>query len=79
MTAAGAETTKFSAQFLRDEEAKIREDLVARGMEISDPADSEKEFMDLAIGAVWPKFYDSVGGKERVDQALATLGREPAP
>lgn len=79
VTAAGAEATKFSAQFLRDEEAKIREDLVARGMEISDPADGEKEFMDLAMGAVWPKFYDSVGGKERVDQALATLGREPAP
>lgn len=79
VTAAGAEATQFSAQFLRDEEAKIREDLVARGMEISDPADGEKEFMDLAMGAVWPKFYDSVGGKERVDQALATLGREPAP
>jgi len=77
--AAGQEATQFSAQFLRDQEAAIREELGARGMEISDPADGEKEFMDLAIGAVWPKFYDSVGGKEKVDLALAALDRDPAP
>ncbi len=79
VTAAGEEATQFSAQFLRDEEARIREDLVGRGMEISDPADGEREFMDLATGTVWPKFYDSVGGKEMVDHALTALGREPAP
>lgn len=79
VTAAGEEATQFSAQFLRDEEARIREDLVGRGMEISDPADGERAFMDLATGTVWPKFYDSVGGKEMVDHALTALGREPAP
>ncbi|MBV0892548.1 TRAP transporter substrate-binding protein [Paracoccus sp. Z118] len=76
--AAGEEATQFSAQFLRDQEAAIREDLVARGMEISDPANGEQEFMELATSTVWPKYYDSVGGKEQVDRALTTLGRDPA-
>ena len=78
VTDAGLEATKASAQFLRDQEAKIREDLVARGMEISEPADGEKEFMDKAMTTVWPMFFDSVGGKDNVDQVLATLGRPPA-
>ena len=75
VTDAGLEATKASAEFLRTEEAKIKEDLVAKGMEITDPADGEKEFMDKAVAAVWPKFYDSVGGKEEVNKVLAALGR----
>lgn len=79
VTDAGLEATKFSAQFLRDQESKIREDLVGHGMEIIDPADGEKEFIELATSKVWPKFYDSVGGKENVDKVLAELGRDTAP
>ena len=73
---AGQEATKASAQFLRDEEAKIREDLVARGMEITAPADGEKEFIELATTKVWPKFYDQIGGKEVLNSVLTSLGRE---
>lgn len=76
--AAGEAATQASAQFLRDQEAKIREELIARGMEISEPADGEKEFMELATSAVWPKFYDQIGGKEVLDNVLTSLGREPA-
>ena len=47
-------------------------------MEIDDPADGEKEFIDLATTAVWPKFYDQIGGKEVLDNVLTSLGREPA-
>lgn len=75
VTDAGLEATRASGQFLREQEAKIREDLVAKGMEITDPADGEKEFMDKATAAVWPKFYDSVGGKEAVNEVLTALGR----
>lgn len=75
---AGETATKASAEFLRAEEAKIREELVARGMEITEPADDEKEFVDLATAAVWPKFYDQIGGKEVLDNVLTALGREPA-
>ncbi len=76
--AAGEAATKASAEFLRAEEAKIREELVARGMEITEPADGEKEFMALAEAAVWPKFYDQIGGKEVLDNVLTSLGRPAA-
>ena len=36
--AAGQEATLASGQFLRDQEAQIKADLQAKGMEISDPA-----------------------------------------
>ena len=72
---AGKAATLASGQFLRDQEAKIKEELVAKGMEITDPADGEKEFIDLATTAVWPKFYDTIGGKEVLNNVLAALGR----
>lgn len=75
--AAGRDATKASAQFLRDSEAKIKAELVSKGMEISDPENDEKEFIDLATKAVWPKFYDSIGGVERLNEVLTALGRDP--
>lgn len=72
---AGKEATLASAEYLRAEEAKIREELVNRGMEISDPADDEKEFIERATTAVWPQFYDMIGGKEVLDGVLTSLGR----
>jgi tripartite ATP-independent transporter DctP family solute receptor len=73
--AAGQEATLASGQFLRDQEAQIKTDLVAKGMEISDPADGEAEFIERATATVWPKFYDSIGGKEVLNGVLASLGR----
>ncbi|RNF35104.1 TRAP transporter substrate-binding protein [Paracoccus methylarcula] len=73
--AAGEAATQASAEFLRSEEAKIREELVSRGMEITDPADDEKEFMELATTNVWPKFYDQIGGKEVLNEVLTALDR----
>ncbi|MEM7043570.1 MAG: TRAP transporter substrate-binding protein [Pseudomonadota bacterium] len=73
MLAAGQAATEHSAQFLRDSEASIKEDLVAKGMEIIDP--DETDWIAKATEAVWPKFYDSIGGKEKLDAAMALLGR----
>lgn len=72
---AGKTATLYSAQFLRDSEAAIKKDLIAKGMEIIDPADNEKEFIDRATKAVWPGFYESIGGKEKLDHVLKVLGR----
>ena len=72
---AGKLATKHSAEYLRDSEASIKEDLIKRGMEIVDPADGEKEFIERATKAVWPKFYESIGGKEKLDHVLKVLGR----
>ena len=75
MIEAGQTATQHSAEHLRKSEAAIREDLIARGMEIVDPADDEKEFIERATTAVWPKFYDSIGGKEKLDRVMEILGR----
>ncbi|MDO5605332.1 MAG: TRAP transporter substrate-binding protein [Paracoccus sp. (in: a-proteobacteria)] len=74
---AGRMATRASAEFLKAEESKIRDELVARGMEISDPADGEAEFIELATSAVWPKMMDSVGGKDALNRVLTELGRDP--
>ena len=73
--AAGQAATEHSAQFLRDSETSIREDLISKGMEILEPADDEQAWIQKATEAVWPKHYDSIGGKEKLDQAMQILGR----
>lgn len=74
--AAGQTATEVSAKFLVEQEGTIKAELVSRGMEISDPADGEAEFIKLATEAVWPKFYDSIGGVEKLNEVLNALGRE---
>ncbi|SFU10417.1 TRAP transporter substrate-binding protein [Sedimentitalea nanhaiensis] len=75
--AAGKSATDFSVQFLRNEEETIKAELVSRGMEISDPADNEAEFIKLATEAVWPQFYEPIGGVEKLNDVLTALGRDP--
>lgn len=72
---AGAEATEHSYQWLQATEDKIRKELVAKGMQIVDPADGEKEWIAKATAAVWPKFHQSIGGKDKLDRVLKTLGR----
>ena len=74
---AGKAATAASAQFLRDKEAEIKQILLDQGMEISDPENNEQEFIDLATAAVWPKFYESIGGIEKLNAVLAEIGRDP--
>lgn len=73
--AAGKKATEASSVFLREQETRIKEELVSRGMEITPPADDEKEFIDLATAAVWPKFYDQIGGVEVLNEVLTSLDR----
>ena len=77
MLEAGKEATLHSAQHLRDSEAAIKEDLLAKGMQIDEPADGEKEWIEKATTAVWPKFYDSIGGVDKLNTVLTSLGRDP--
>ncbi|WP_372574214.1 TRAP transporter substrate-binding protein [Ruegeria jejuensis] len=74
---AGKVATQASADFLRAKEAEIKEILVEKGMEIVDPENDEAEFIELATTAVWPKFYESIGGVEKLNAVLAEIGREP--
>lgn len=74
--AAGQAATEYSEQFLRDQEETIKAELVSRGMQISDPENDEAEFIQLATEAVWPQFYDSIGGVEKLNAVLTALGRD---
>ncbi len=72
---AGKEATAYSAGWLVKTEDSIKADLVSKGMIIDEAADGEKEWIDKATKAVWPKYYDSIGGKAKLDAALKLLGR----
>ena len=60
---AGKAATLHSAEHLRKSEAAIKEDLIAKGMQIDAPADGEKAWIEAATTTVWPKFYDSHRGQ----------------
>jgi tripartite ATP-independent transporter DctP family solute receptor len=72
---AGKEAQEYCRQFLILFEDSIENELKGKGLEILDPADGEKEWIEKATKEVWPKFYDSIGGKEKVDAALKAVGR----
>ncbi|CZF79982.1 2,3-diketo-L-gulonate-binding periplasmic protein YiaO precursor [Grimontia marina] len=72
---AGQEATVNSFEFLKNTEDRIKKELVAKGMEITEPADNEKEWIESVTTVVWPKFYSSIGGKEKLDNVLKQLGR----
>ncbi|ASJ73850.1 TRAP transporter substrate-binding protein [Granulosicoccus antarcticus] len=71
--AAGKEATLYSAEFLRSSEADAIAKLKEKGMEFFDV--DESEWIEKATTTVWPKYYDSVGGKDKVDAVIAALGR----
>ncbi|UXI02873.1 TRAP transporter substrate-binding protein [Photobacterium sp. TY1-4] len=73
--AAGKEATEYSFNYLQTTEQKIRDELAAKGMVFTDPANGEQAWIEKVTEAVWPKFYASIGGKEKLDTALAVLGR----
>ncbi len=72
---AGKEAQEFCRQFLIVFEDSIETELKGKGLEILEPADGEKEWIEKATKAVWPKFYKSIGGKEKADAALKAVGR----
>ena len=73
---AGKEATLHSQKFLAEsEEAIIKRLVEEKGMIITQPADDEKEWIEKATAAVWPKYYDSIGGKEKLETLLKSLGR----
>lgn len=74
---AGRIATLKSGEYIREREQTIRTELQEKGMEFVDPADGEAEFIELATEAVWPQFYDSIGGKDKLNAILAAIGRDP--
>jgi tripartite ATP-independent transporter DctP family solute receptor len=73
---AGKEATTYSVQWLKEKELTIKNELVSQyGIKI-DSLEDEAEWASRAQKAVWPKFYESVGGKDKINALLRSLGRE---
>ncbi|WP_240618411.1 TRAP transporter substrate-binding protein [Halomonas heilongjiangensis] len=73
---AGREATTHSYDYLLESEESIKQALVEEhGMQIIEPANGESEWIERA-SSIWPRFYDSIGGEERLAEALQALGRD---
>ena len=73
---AGKDAMEHERQFILLKEDEIKKELIKKGMEIMDPADNEKEWIEKATTKVWPQFNKSIGGKEKLDETLRFLGRK---
>lgn len=74
--AAGEAATEHSLAWIKSQEASIKEELVAKyGLEI-DQLEDEAEWVKRAQKGVWPEFYEQVGGKDKINELLRTLGRD---
>ena len=74
--AAGQEATEFSLKWIQEKEEGIKQELVAKYDLQIDQLEDEKEWVKRAQEGVWPEFYDQVGGKDKINDLLRTLGRE---
>lgn len=73
---AGKQTSLHSQKYLAESEESIKKRLVEeKGMVITLPANDEKEWIEKATTAVWPKYYKSIGGKEKLEEILKSVGR----
>lgn len=70
---AGKVATQYSAKFLVQEEAKAKAELIRRGMEWDEV--DETDWIKNAKTKVWPKYYDSVGGKDKINSILRSLNK----
>ena len=73
---AGKEATAYSLTWLQDKEAGIKKELVETYKMQIDALSDEDKWIEKAQKAVWPKFYEQVGGKEKVNELLRSLGRK---
>ncbi|GAB3478151.1 TRAP transporter substrate-binding protein [Marinomonas epiphytica] len=73
---AGKEATEYSLGWIKEKEAGIKKDLVAEyGMQI-DKLEDEEKWVKAAQDGVWPEFYEQVGGKDKINELLRTIGRD---
>lgn len=71
VTRAAEEAALFEWKWIAEQDGAARAKCVEKGMQIDQLTD-EPEWQKAAQ-AVWPKFYDKVGGKENVDKIIEML------
>ena len=71
---AGREAAEYGRQIAQQEEVKSKKLVEEKGMTLLGPPVDEEVWQEKAQ-SVWPKFYEAVGGKAWVEQALSLMGR----
>ncbi|WP_142846779.1 TRAP transporter substrate-binding protein [Telmatospirillum sp. J64-1] len=65
---AGREAADYQRQVAYEETEAAKKELVERGMTLVGPPKDEEKWQEAAR-ALWPSFYDSIGGREWAEQA----------
>jgi len=73
-TRAGIEAQQFNLLFSVTEAETAKQNMIKKNVKYLEIED-EDQWSKLAMDKVWPKFYDTVGGKPAVDEVLKALGR----
>jgi tripartite ATP-independent transporter DctP family solute receptor len=71
-TRAGIEAQQANLLFSVTKSEAAKQNMINKGVEYMEIEDEEK-WSALAVEQVWPKFYDSVGGKAEVDKVVKVL------
>lgn len=71
---AGIEAQEYNLLFSVTKSEAAKQNMIAKGVKYNEVED-EAEWSKIAVAKVWPKFYDTVGGKAEVDKVLKALGR----
>ncbi len=73
-TRAGIEAQQASLLFNYSQSEAAKQNMIKKGVEHSEITD-EDQWAKIAMDKVWPKFYNTVGGKAEVDAIVKALGR----
>jgi tripartite ATP-independent transporter DctP family solute receptor len=71
---AAKEAAEYEWKWVEEKESEALKECLAKGMKLSKPANDEKDWI-VKAKAVWPEFYESVGGKEIVDKVQAVMAK----
>jgi tripartite ATP-independent transporter DctP family solute receptor len=73
-TRAGIEAQQYNLLFSVTGAETAKQNMIKKGVAYNEIED-EDQWSKIAMAKVWPKFYDSVGGKSAVDEVVTALGR----
>jgi len=69
---AGREAALWKSEKSKSESALFKEQLVADGVLITEPADGEREWKELAV-ALWDSLYEKSGGREWIERVSSHI------
>ncbi|HAS90392.1 MAG TPA: C4-dicarboxylate ABC transporter substrate-binding protein [Desulfovibrio sp.] len=71
---AATEACKYEWEWVAAQNQRALDNCIKHGMELNELTD-EAEWMTKAR-ALWPEYYEAIGGKEKIDKALAIIGQK---